>query len=125
MTEASTRHAVLNSLLFIRDPSLVDLPDIDGQGAVWATKSCIAVSCQPDSEGETTISLGIEQGETRTGTLVASRRISTPSREVIVENVLGEALLRLGVPTIATLVQIWTNGQRDTDIVAVRLSTAD
>lgn len=40
----STRIAVLNSLLFIRDQSIEDIPEIDGNGAVWSTTSCVAVS---------------------------------------------------------------------------------
>jgi hypothetical protein len=119
MNEVSVRHAVLNSLLFIRDPFTTEFPNVDGHGAVWSTKACIAVSCLPDSEGETAISLRATNENEKLGTLLASRVLPTPSHELIIETVLGETLLRVGVPTIMTPVNVWTNGRRDTDRVTV------
>jgi len=39
MNSESIRVAVLNSLLFVRDASLENIPEIDGEYSVWSTDS--------------------------------------------------------------------------------------
>lgn len=112
---------ILNSLLFVRDSKLEDLPDINGLGAFWATRSCIAVSCLPDSDGSTTITIGCGSEVGRPHAPLVDMKIQTPSRTVIVENVVGERILETGVPAEDTRVRVWTNGHRATDIVAIGL----
>jgi hypothetical protein len=116
---ASVRIPVLNSLLIIRDASTDDLPEIDGNSAVWSTTSCVVVSCLPDCDGETEVTMGeaVEVGSG--GKALFDGRLRTPSRLLIVETVLRKSILELEVPNPDTRVRIWTNGLRDTDKVAI------
>lgn len=112
---------VLNSLIFIRDSKLEDLPEIDGLAAYWATKSCVAVSCLPDSEGETTITIGtgLEVGQKKSP--LFDRKIETPSHAILVETVLANPILSAKVLGSQTRLRIWTNGHRATDSIIITL----
>lgn len=112
---------ILNSLIFIRDSKLENLPEIDGLTAYWATESCVAVSCLPDSEGNTTITIGsgAEVGQTKSPLL--DQKIETPSHMILVETVVANALFSAKVPSPRTRLRIWTNGHRATDSVIIAL----
>ena len=121
MKTISARVRVLNSLLFIRDAQIKDLPEIDGNGAVWSTLSCVAVCCQPDCDGPTEIIIG-NSSELRLGDKpLFDRRLQTPSRRLIVETVLAEKVCEQRVPDVTTRLRIWTNGQRAADKITVGL----
>ena len=122
MTSRSVRVPVLNSLLFIRDKNIRNLPQIDGHSSVWSTPSCVAVSCLPDSDGETRIVIGSMADVTQDGKPLFDARLMTPSGYVIVENVLGESILEIRAPKLDTRVTVWTNGFPDTDVVTIGLS---
>ncbi len=121
MTSNSVHLRVLNSLLFIRDARARHIPEIDGNSSVWSTTSCVAVSCLPDCDGETEVTIGSAYEVKQRGSPLFDGRLSTPSRTVIVETVLAERLLERNVPNLHTRVRIWTNGLRDTDRVIVGL----
>jgi hypothetical protein len=121
MTTKSARAPVLNSLLYVRDERMRNIPEIDGNEAVWSTTSCVAVSCLPDCDGETEVTIGSAQEVKKDGTLLFDGPLATPSRILIVETVLGKTILQIGVPSSQTHVRIWTNGLRDTDRVIVGL----
>lgn len=121
MKSSSTRVPVLNSLVFIRDPTIEELPKIDGLSAVWVTTSCVAVSCLPDSEGETNIAIGPAQEIGLSGKPLFDGWLKTPSRALVVETVLKEAIVETRVPNLNTRVRIWTNGHRATDFVIIGL----
>jgi hypothetical protein len=112
--------SVLNSLLFVRDPSTSGVPEIDGQATVWSTPTCVAISCLPDSEGETEISIGYgdEFGSSR-WPLVFDGKLDTPSRTVVVETIHPRTVVEVSVPTRDTRVRVWTNGHPATDKVAI------
>ena len=121
MTSKSVTIPVLNSLLFIRDKNIRNLPEIDGHSSVWSTPSCVAVSCLPDSDGETRLVIGsVEDVRQNSGPLFDAR-LMTPSGHVIVENVLGERILEIKAPKLDTRVVVWTNGFPDTDMVIIGL----
>jgi hypothetical protein len=122
MTSKSVTLPVLNSLLFIRDKNIRSLPEIDGHSSVWSTPSCVAVSCLPDSDGETRVVIGSAEDVRQDGDPIFDARLMTPSGHVIVENVLGERLLEIGTPKLDTRVTVWTNGFRDTDMVTIGLA---
>ncbi len=124
MIVRSVRMPILNSLLFIRDASVRQIPKIDGSSAVWFTEFCVAVSCLPDCDGDTEITLGDAQ-ERLEATPLFDGRLRTPSRRVIVETVLGRAILETSVPSATTRVKIWTNGFRDTDRVLISLGESE
>ena len=121
MTSKSINHRVLNSLVFIRDPQIRDIPEIDGRSAVWSTKACVAVSCLPDCDGETKITIGAEKEIKQDGVLLFDGQVETPSRTVVVETVLSETLLEASVPNIRTRVRIWTDGFPDAEKVVIGL----
>jgi hypothetical protein len=121
MTSRTTRRPVLNSLLYVRDSKLFDLPEIDGKSGIWLTPSCIAVSCLPDCDGETVVTIGSRAAVGRSSLPLFNGWLETPSGRVIVEGVLGNKILEHLVPSRHTRVQVWTNGFRDTDEVAVAL----
>jgi len=121
MNSESIRVAVLNSLLFVRDASLENIPEIDGEYSVWSTDSCIAVGCLPDSDGETEVTIGTIDDLRSRDVLAFDGQLTTPSRRVIVETVLKEKLLEELVPGVDTRVRIWTNGNRDSDRIFIVL----
>lgn len=124
MTVSSGHVAVLNSLLFIRDRSIRDIPEIDGNSAVWSTISCIAVSCLPDCEGETEVVIGTAQEVGLERTPLFDSQLKTPSRTIIVETVLGKKILEMRWPNASAQLKIWTNGARDTNTVVIGVSGA-
>jgi hypothetical protein len=114
---ASARVRALNSLLYIRDIATAELPDVDGDAAVWATPSCVAVSCLPDCDGETEILLGPSREVGLRGKPLFDDQLKTPSKSVVVETVLQEIVLRLDVPHRETRLRIWTSGHQAADKV--------
>jgi hypothetical protein len=121
MASKSVRIRVLNSLLVIRDELSQELPDIDRNGAVWSTASCVLVTCMPDCDGETHVTLGGVNEVGQDGTLIFDRRLETPSKRIVIDGVMEEKILQTDVPTSKTRMRIWTNGLRDTDIVTIGL----
>jgi hypothetical protein len=121
MTSKSARLRVLNSLLFIRDASTRNVPDIDGNSAIWSTTSCVAVSCVPDSDGETHVTIGAAQEVAQHGVPLFDSKLETPTRSVVVETVIRERILERKVPNLKTRVRIWTDGYRDTRWVIIGL----
>jgi len=112
---------VSNSLLFIRDSKLVELPEIAGTSAIWSTSSCIAVSCLPDCDGLTVVTIGPVERIKSDDTLLFEGTLRTPSRKVIVETVLAETILEMAVPSENCRICIWTDGHRDTQKVVIGL----
>ncbi len=119
MTVKSVNWHVLNSLIFISDPTSEDTPEIDGIGGLWTTAECIAVCCLPDSDGTTKIILGPVKDVGTHSKLLFDGAVETPSRKLSVSTVLAEVLLDTDVPHTATDLKIWTNGNRDSDIVII------
>src|SRR6266536_1971914 len=78
MSSKSVRIPVLNSLLVIRDERSHDLPDIDRSNVVWWTESCVLVTCMPDCDGETHVTLGGVNEVVQDGKLIFDRRLETP-----------------------------------------------
>jgi hypothetical protein len=122
MTLIAARVPVLNSLLFIRDANIKNLPIVDGNGSVWSTSTCVAVSCMPDCDGPTEIIIGdlsdVQHGAKK---LLFDARLETPSKSIVVETVLSQKILERNAPDTTTHVQIWTNGLRDSDKIVIGL----
>jgi hypothetical protein len=121
MSTQSIRIPVLNSLLYIRDSESTNFPDVDGKGASWLTKSCLAVSCLPDCDGETLVTIGIVHEVRLARAPLFDGILETPSRKIIVETVLAAKILEAAIPRLRTRVVVWTNGHRATDIVVIGL----
>jgi hypothetical protein len=122
MKAARIAFEVPNSLVYIRDPTLVDLPEITAQGASWHTSSCVAVSCLPDCDGPTTIVIGPSEEVGLDRRLVFDGHLPSPSRALIVETVVAQELLRVDAPGRTTRLRVWTNGHEGTDSVIIGLN---
>jgi hypothetical protein len=121
MKIASMQVPVPNSLLFIRDPTTLERPRIEGSPHTWSTPSCVAVSCMPDCDGDTVITIGSALEIGRADPPLVDRRLTTPSGAVIVEIVPGKEILRAHSEQSSTRVRIWTDGRRDTSTVLIGL----
>lgn len=119
MTTKSVRVPVLNSLLLIRDEKERAVPPIDGRAGIWRTPSCIAVSCLPDSDGPSKITIGPIREIDPQRSLLFEGSLKTPSRRVVVQSVLGEEILAADVSAVQTRLKIWTNGELDTDTAGI------
>lgn len=117
----STSVPVLNSLLFIRDPTIGDRLEIDGIGAVWSSEALVAVSCVPDADGDTAIRIGWDHEITPDVSLVFDGPLNTPSGTIVVETVPAVPVLQMtGLPE-RTRVRIWTDGGRAAERVTIGL----
>src|SRR5262245_41414321 len=119
MSAHTIERRVMNSLLYIRDAQIRELPRINGDSAYWVTTSCVAVSCLPDADGPTRITMGPESQVVKKWAPVFDGNLTIPSGSVVVETVLGEIILQSHVPSSTIRVRIWTNGHRDTDEVTI------
>lgn len=119
MNRMSAHRRVLNSLLYIRDPATNELPEVWDLSRIWTTPSCIAVSCLPDSEGETEIVIGDSEDVALGAPPLFQGQIITPSKTFIVETVDEKTLLQVSVPSVETTIRIWTNGDPATDKVVI------
>ena len=110
---------VLNSLLFLRDSVLKDIPEILGYAPVWPAASCVAFGCQPDCDGDTVVTL--RKGTSSHPGLreIFYGQISTPSRRVVVDTVLWEIVLSQKVDSDRTSIAIWANHDLCPDIVEI------
>jgi hypothetical protein len=122
MKAARIAFEVPNSLVYVRDPTLFDPPEITAQGASWQTSSCVAISCLPDCDGPTTIAIGPSEEVGRDRRLVFDGQLPSPSGVLIVETIVDEELLRVDVPGPTTRLRIWTNGHEGTDSVIIALN---
>ena len=110
-----------NALLYISDALTFDPPRIDEMTGFWTTPHCVAVSCLPDWEGETALTVGTMDDLVQRGPPRFDGRIKTPSRRIRVHNVLRETVLEMPVPHTDTRIRIWTKPNLDIDTVIVGL----
>ncbi|WP_421724228.1 hypothetical protein [Bauldia sp.] len=121
MKAVSTKVPVLNALVYFRDPASNDDPEIDGKKRprIWATSSCVAAGCLPDSEGDTEIVMGPSGDVTPDKQLLFDGSLETPSRRLIAELVVDREILRVEVPNTITHLQIWTDGTNASERITV------
>lgn len=106
---------VQNSLLYFRDAKIYQDPEILAGAHYWLTPSCIAICCQPDSEGETEIALGsVEEAKRREKPLL-DVILSTPTGRIVLETVRSQ-LAKIEVPGSETRVRVWTDAHRATQL---------
>lgn len=119
MNEESVR--VANSLVFIQDERLSDVPHIGRDAHVWRTSSSLAVSCLPDSEGETQLVLLEVQDAPSSGMVcIFDDEIETPSGWITVETLPDVLVFRAPAAGPSTRVRVWTNGHQASDVVVMR-----
>jgi hypothetical protein len=121
MTSQTVRLPVQNSLLYIKDSRTNDWPYIDGIQGVWTTLHCVAVSCLPDCDGETTLTVGTMDEVSQSEAPRFEGRLKTPSRRVVVDTVADEKVIEMPVLHTDTRIRIWTDGHLGTEFVIVGL----
>lgn len=121
MKTVSIKVAAPDALVYILDSGSNENPEIDGrkENPIWVTPSCIAVSCMPESEGETVVTMGPFAIVEPDKKLLFDGWLETPSQQIIAESLVGEEILRVDVPTTKTRLPIWTDGFRDSARVTV------
>jgi hypothetical protein len=119
MTLTTIRAALPNSLVGISDPKKGVVPDALGQGGVAATETCILISCLPEVDGETEITLGTAGEVDPGGSPVFDGQLATPSGVVQVVTVEWKPLLKAPVSTVSTRIRIWTNHPKFPDKVMI------
>lgn len=96
------------------------IPASMGGSVVAATDSCIAVGCLSDADGSTEFVLGPAQEIAAAGEApVFEGSLYTPDREVLVQSVEGETILKTPVSTKDTVVRIWVNDALEPDRVLI------
>ena len=105
----STSLPIQNGLVGIEDFVGGVAPDwVDGR-PVLASGSCVLVRCRHEIDGETELTLGAAADIVAEGEPVFDGTIATPSRELMISDVLGAPLLRAPVDADATRVRVWVN----------------
>lgn len=113
------RIAALNSLLFIRDPTTDDIPEISDIAPFWVTPSCLAVCCRPDCDGDTEVTIGTVEEMALARIPDIQIRLRTPSRKIQIETVGLEPVIEIRVRSSNTQIQIWTNDGIEPDKVII------
>lgn len=112
---------VLNSLVTIKDDRNDDYPDISGTGQAWWTSSSVSVSCLPDSEGETEITLGLSADVALESTPIVDRTLTTSSRRISIQVVPRREVMSAAVSSDLTRVRVWSDGRRDSEWLVIGL----
>lgn len=121
MKAISTEWPVIHGILWIHDPTLEELPYVDGIGALWSTKSCVVVGCLGDSEGDTSITIGgIADVGLETEPAFDSV-FPTPSGKIVVETSEAEEILEMPVRGSETRIRLWTDGNPGSAFVVIGL----
>ena len=121
MTSKTIHLPLMNGLLYIGDALTFDPPRIDAAKRFWTTPHCVAISCRPDCDGETTLIIGTTDEIGQRVDWRFDGRIKTPSRRIGVRVVPGDTVLEMPVAHADTRIRIWTKPYRDTDTVIVGL----
>jgi hypothetical protein len=108
-----------NSLVLVSDAKGGEIPPSMSGSLIASTKSCIAVGCLMEDDGETELVLGPMDGVNPGEPAVFDGRLATPTRKVTIRSVLGEILLEQLVPHTSTRVRIWASDSSEPDRVIV------
>lgn len=115
--ELQARLAPPNSLVLVWDQAGGDPPEKMGRSRIVSTRSCIAVGCLAEVDGETTFTMAPLRTIDRPDPAAFEGMLSTPSRRVVVSTVFGEKVLEMDVAGEDTMVKIWVNHDSEPDQV--------
>ena len=108
-----------NSIVLLEDKGGGDIPESVGDSLVVATKSCVAIGCKAEDDGETEITLGNEYPDTLNLYPAFEGRLPTPSGVLCVRSVYGDNILELRTATAETQVQVWVNHAKEPDRIYI------
>ena len=115
----SKTFAPSNSLVFVMDSSIGEIPVSIGNELTASTNSCVAVGTLAQMDGETTVALTDSSDGIELEMLVFDGVLLTPARELSVCNVEDERLLTIPVPSSETRVRIFANDNAEPDNIIV------
>jgi hypothetical protein len=115
----SAKVAPPNSLVLVSDPANADIPETMAGGLIASTKSCVAVGCQSDADGETEFTLGAAREVDPGSQPVFEGSLPTPNGRLAVQSVLGDTILETPVTQQRTSIRIWVNDAKEPDKVIV------
>ena len=113
-----------NSLLLIMDRSVGQIPESMGASLVAATSTCIAIGTLSEHDGTTQVTLDGNPDPTPHGPPVFDGLLETPSRELTVNTVLDEVVLRVALSTQQTRVLIWANDGAEPSEIRIVVAAA-
>ena len=111
----------LNSLVFIQDSKHWVVPDIDGEGAFWATDTCVALSCLPDCDGKTEIVLSERDDPPANLIFLTEVKLTIPSRKLAIELVPHRRIAEADIKSTSTMLAIWTDGHQATEKIFIKV----
>jgi hypothetical protein len=115
----SAKVAPINSLVLVSDEGGGAIPETMGKSIVASTSSCLAISCKSESDGETTIVLGLTSEVDPHTDPEFQGRLDTPDHNVVVRSILGERLLGVRVQRAQTQIRIWVNDPTEPDKIII------
>lgn len=108
-----------NSLVFVHDLDVFEIPTWVRGESIVASRSCICISCLMHQDGETTFRFGpsdeLDPGLTPTFEQI----VETQSRRLVVTTVEGKHVFTPVPASMATRVKIWTNASTEPDLALI------
>ena len=118
----STRVSPPNSVVLLMDAGGGVVPKTMAGSVIAATETCIAVGCKSEDDGNTELTLGSVQQVGLKERPTFEGRIATPSRRIVIKNVLGEYLLEEMVLNDESTLRIWLNDPMEPDKIVVGIA---
>lgn len=110
-----------NAQLFISDVSGGRAPEFISNLPVLSTDTAISVSCLPNMDGETRVTLGAADEVSFPEAPIFDGLLKTPTNGIVVSTVEHEVILDASVPSRETRIRIWTNRTVEPDEIAIAL----
>jgi hypothetical protein len=119
MMAKSATFKVPNGIVFVTDARGGDTPDFDEEKLVMSTKSCVAICCQHEIDGETGFTLGLTQEVDPGDQPAFEGMLETPDHMITVRSSHNEIMLQAPVGTDETKIRIWANDPSSPDQVII------
>lgn len=108
-----------NALIFISDSSGGKVPVFVPKRSILATDTMISLSCLPDMDGETQITLGSVLEVGSAAPPIFDGMIKTPTSNIVISTVEDEEILSAAVPSLETRIRVWTNRPDEPDEILI------
>ena len=108
-----------NALIFVSDASGGAVPTFVPKRSILATDTMVQVSCLPDMDGETQITIGPETEVGLASAPIFDGMIKTPTHRVVVSTVEDQEVVAAAVPSRETRIRVWTNKTDEPDEIVI------
>jgi hypothetical protein len=99
-----------NGLLYVRDSESLDDPFVDGKGSCWRTDGVVAIACQGDVDGPTTIVVNGDAGSYVGLSMLTAFDLAAPSKRLSFETVPDDLFHEMTLDATVAHVEPWTKG---------------